>query len=172
MNKRYIDFVPVNARKAEATEGEVKRETARVASKPKTERPEVMFSSRGSAQNHVAKKEPETQSAGVEPEFGVVKDLAEAEKELKAVKDSKAEKPAKNPLSRPKFVNTEKVVKRPLSKNVYPKKAVVEKEEPKKPVTIITKPEKDSRVGIVVAVILTIILGAAAGTVAFLLLPK
>lgn len=42
----------------------------------------------------------------------------------------------------------------------------------KGPVTIIEKPEKDSKVGMIVAIILTIILGAAAGTVAFLLLPK
>ena len=70
------------------------------------------------------------------------------------------------------FVNTEKVMKRPLSKNVYQKKIEALKEVPSGPVTIITKPEKDSRVGMVVAIVLTIILGAAAGTVAFLLLPK
>ncbi len=49
---------------------------------------------------------------------------------------------------------------------------MVPKEEPKGPVTIITKPEKDSHVGIIVTIIMTIILGATAGTVAFLLLPK
>jgi len=79
----------------------------------------------------------------------------------------KVPKSAKSP-----FVNTEKVVKRPLSKNVYQKKIVVPKEEPSGPVTIISKPEKDSKVGMIVAIILTIILGATAGTVAFLLLPK
>ncbi len=70
------------------------------------------------------------------------------------------------------FVNTEKVVKRPLSKNVYTKEIVVSEEEAHAPVTIIAKPEKDSRVGFIIAIILTIILGATAGTVAFLLLPK
>jgi len=55
---------------------------------------------------------------------------------------------------------------------VYKKKIVAPKEEPLGPMTIIEKPEKDSKVGMVVAIILTIILGAAAGTVAFLLLPK
>lgn len=40
------------------------------------------------------------------------------------------------------------------------------------PVTIITKPTKDSRAGLIVTIIITIILGATAGTVAFLLLPK
>ena len=74
------------------------------------------------------------------------------------------------------FINQEKVVKRPLSKNVYSKqpeeKKVAEKAEPKGPVTIISKPEKDAHVSVVVTIIITIILGAAAGTVAFLLLPK
>lgn len=73
---------------------------------------------------------------------------------------------------KPAFVNTEKVRKRPLSKNVYQKPVVVPKEEPSSPVTIINKPEKDSKIGLVVTIIITIILGAAAGTVAFLLLPK
>lgn len=73
------------------------------------------------------------------------------------------------------FINSEKVVKRPLSKNVYQKqseKKSVKTVEPKGPVTIIAKPEKDAHVSIVVTIIITIILGAAAGTVAFLLLPK
>ena len=42
----------------------------------------------------------------------------------------------------------------------------------KTPERIIAMPDKDSRAGMIIAVILTIILGAAAGTVAFLLLPK
>lgn len=72
------------------------------------------------------------------------------------------------------FLNTNKVEKRPLSANVYAKKPVVIPKEEKqvKPVKIIEKPEKDSKASLVIAIILTIILGAAAGTVAFLLLPK
>lgn len=70
------------------------------------------------------------------------------------------------------FINQGSVEKRPLSKNVYQKQVVTYEEKPAKPVTIITKEEKDKHVSIVVAIILTIILGAAAGTVAFLLLPK
>lgn len=72
------------------------------------------------------------------------------------------------------FVNMEKVEKRPLSRNVYQPRNVVTapKEEPQGPITIIEKPEKDSRIGLIVTIIITIILGAAAGTVAFLLLPK
>lgn len=40
------------------------------------------------------------------------------------------------------------------------------------PAAIIEKPKKESRVGLIITIIITIILGAAAGTVAFLLLPK
>ncbi|MBQ6375476.1 hypothetical protein IJJ37_00885 [Candidatus Saccharibacteria bacterium] len=87
-----------------------------------------------------------------------VKDAHELDKKLKIPKVA--------------FVNTEKVVKRPLSKNVYTRKIETPKEEPKGPVTIIAKPEKDSKAGLIVTIIITIILGAAAGTVAFLLLPK
>ena len=73
----------------------------------------------------------------------------------------------------PKFINQDKIKKRPLSKNVYRKKIEPAKESSaKKPVTIIAKPEKDTKVGIIITIIITIILGAAAGTVAFLLLPK
>ncbi len=81
--------------------------------------------------------------------------------------DKKTFVPPKSP-----FINMEKVTKRPLSRNVYQKKVEPPKEEPKGPVTIISKPEKEAHVSLVVVVILTIILGAAAGTVAFLLLPK
>ena len=75
------------------------------------------------------------------------------------------------------FINQDKVVKRPLSGKAYQAKDVLvapleKKQSNGKPVTIITKPKKDSRVGMVVTIILTIILGAVAGTVAFLLLPK
>jgi hypothetical protein len=84
----------------------------------------------------------------------------------------KEERPKKRTEMKTPFVNTEKVTKRPLSKNVYQRKVVVPKEEPEKPIKIITAEKKDSKIGIIVAVIITIILGATAGTVAFLLLPK
>ena len=81
---------------------------------------------------------------------------------------------AKRPMGpRANFVNTNKIEKRPLSKSAYVRKPVVlPDEKPTKPVKIIEKPEKDSKAGLIIAIILTIILGAAAGTVAFLLLPK
>ena len=100
------------------------------------------------------------------------KAAAKQEKAQKKAASREAYKVPKTP-----FINQDKVAKRPLSKNVYqqqPKKVVapVEKKTNGKPVTIITKPKKDSKVGLVVTIILTIILGAVAGTVAFLLLPK
>ena len=93
-----------------------------------------------------------------------------------------AKKPAPAKPIRPvktNFINTNKIEKRPLSSVNIKKTAAPTEEEvienlgkPEKPVRIIAKPEKDSNVGMIIAVILTIILGAAAGTVAFLLLPK
>lgn len=79
-----------------------------------------------------------------------------------------------------RFINTNKVEKRPLSTAGSVRKAsIVAKEsssitqsKKEKPVRIVDKPEKDSKTSMIVAVILTIILGAAAGTVAFLMLPK
>ncbi len=81
-------------------------------------------------------------------------------------------KKAKRNEVKPAFVNTEKVAKRPLSNSVGKPKTVVPEETPSGPVTIIDKPASDSKVGLIITIILTIILGAAAGTVAFLLLPK
>ena len=205
MNKRYIDFVPVN--KARTAKDE------RASAEPQVVATEVSEFEI----NEIF--EAKSAKAGVstgrkEPKFGVIEDFkpkfvkTEVEKrplsnpetakkkaaELKAKKIAKmsvmskkaapkeaavnsevaTSKAEKESLKIPKspFVNTEKVAKRPLSKNVYQKKIVELTEEPTGPVTIINKPEKDSKGGIVIAIIITIILGAAAGTVAFLLLPK
>lgn len=95
------------------------------------------------------------------------------EKPVEKVKNS-AEKEDKTKMKVPKspFINQNKVAKRPLSKNIYERKVEPTKEVSTGPVTIISKPESDSRISLVVTIILTIILGAAAGTIAFLLLPK
>ena len=92
-------------------------------------------------------------------------------------KPAEAKKPG--PLGqRAKFINTNKIEKRPLSAVAARKKPVITpkapelEKKPKAPEKIIAKPEKDSKAGLIIAIILTIILGAAAGTVAFLLLPK
>ena len=98
-------------------------------------------------------------------------------------KDKKADTKAKNQKSvyavpKTPFINQDKVAKRPLSRNVYrsSKPAAVMASTVGKNTdritTIVDKPEKDSKVGVIVVIILTIILGAVAGTVAFLLLPK
>ncbi len=100
----------------------------------------------------------------------ILKEPKAAEVTIEEKKNIKKNDTLNVPKSR--FVNTERVKKRPLSKNVYHKEVVVPVEQPSGPVTIISKPEKDSKAGLVVAIIITIILGAAAGTVAFLLLPK
>ncbi|MBR2855477.1 hypothetical protein IKG64_01555 [Candidatus Saccharibacteria bacterium] len=83
-------------------------------------------------------------------------------------------------LPRTPFINQDKVAKRPLSKNIYQKEidalakssSTVAGGVSNKAAAIISKPEKESKMGVIIAIILTIILGAVAGTVAFLLLPK
>ena len=94
----------------------------------------------------------------------------------KPVEKSEAAKVAtdKTKMKVPKspFINQAKVTKRPLSKNIYERTVKPTEEVATGPVTIISKPEKESKVSLVVTIIITIILGAAAGTVAFLLLPK
>lgn len=143
MNKKYIDFVPARSASAEKTATEKKRLSGAA---PKKEVSELELTKMFEARK-------------VKPRAGVT-----VAKKASTVFE----------IPKTRFVNTEKVAKRPLSKNVYPKKVVAinEAEKPHKPVTIINKPEKDSKVGTVVAIIITIILGAAAGTVAFLLLPN
>lgn len=148
MNKKYMDFVPTTAAKR------VKKQPTVAVVEAKKKQPENY--ARAEVNPEVTKKVVEKKEMVAKPES--LNELSKKDARLK--------------IPKPAFVNTEKVRKRPLSKNVYQKKVVVPKEEPSAPVTIINKPEKDSKVGLIVAIILTIILGAAAGTVAFLLLPK
>ena len=141
MNKKYIDFVPVN-QKAEKKKATPKKVT----------------------------KSPEVTEFEIDEMFSARTDIPRAGVTVSTVKTSRSVTAA---APKAHFVNTEKVKKRPLSKNVYTKKVVEPKEEtPSKPIKIIDRPEKDSKVGLIVTIIITIILGAAAGTVAFLLLPK
>ena len=86
--------------------------------------------------------------------------------------EKKTEDKAKMKIPKSPFINQAKVAKRPLSKNIYERTVKPTEEKPSGPVTIISTPEKEAKVGRVVAIILASILGAAAGTVAFLLLPK
>ena len=151
MNKKYIDFVPV-------------KEKAR----PTVKKQETV-SAGGTSKVRSVQRTTEVSELEINDMFGVKNEKVRA-----GVTVTKGEHVVSDGV-KPRFVRTE-VEKRPLSKsskNVYQKKIVEPKEEePSKPVTIIHKPEKDSKVGLIVTIIITIILGAAAGTVAFLLLPK
>lgn len=155
MNKKYIDFVPIAK--------EVKKEPVRRVNS-------------GASQD--------ASRSGVVDEVTVAEIFEERVVKPRAGVTMVRKQDIVAPKAR--FVNTERVAKRPLSKsakNVYVNKVV--KDETKegekdgakdgskaKPVRIIDKPKKDSKAGMAVAIIITIILGAAAGTVAFLLLPK
>ncbi|MBR2543557.1 hypothetical protein IKF03_03100 [Candidatus Saccharibacteria bacterium] len=163
MSKQYMDFAP--------RKGAVKRP---VASKPVAKKPvERKPVERKPVVNRPVARKPIKRAE--EPMLGVIEEIGEIAVEETTSTATKAKKPADKVFKMPKpnFINQDKVVKRPLSKNVYRKKvSVPPKEEPKGPVTIITKPEKQAHVSLIITIILTIILGAAAGTVAFLLLPK
>lgn len=201
MNRRYIDFVPTHKVEKTATKPAAKAAPAS-AKKPGIDEVEIseMFAVRENKPRAgvTVSKHPQKKPATYEEKFvrtNVSKRPLGEDKDVAAAKAHKltrmpvqpvkaapkvataptpAEKKAAETVKLPKanFVNTEKVAKRPLSKNVYQKKIVVPEEEPAGPITIINKPEKDSRVGLIVTIIITIILGATAGTVAFLLLPK
>ena len=98
--------------------------------------------------------------------------LVEKPVEKSTETEKKAEDKAKMKIPNSPFINQNRIEKRPLSKNIYERTVKPTEEKPTGPVKIISQPEKDSKAGRVVAIILAIILGAAAGTVAFLLLPK
>ena len=185
MNRRYIDFVP---RKESETKRSAVRSSAQVVmpAEPKGRSDVAKIKakkvpSRVTAADVIGKGLIDTATKRSSSGFlskrvkktTVNKTADDKEKEIKrAAAKAEALNTEKMRVPQARFVNTEKVAKRPLSKNVYQKKIVEPKEEPQGLVTIIHKPEKDSKVGLIVTIIITIILGAAAGTVAFLLLPK
>ena len=155
MNKKYMDFVPKEVSPKKKTVYQALPEKKPIVRKVNGATTEAVKAAKAVKVTKTAKTVKVTGAETAEVKF------AEEEKKKTEYKFPKTP-----------FINQSKVKKRPLSKNVYQKKIEPPKEEPKGPVTIISKPEKDSKVGIVVAIIITIILGAAAGTVAFLLLPK
>lgn len=171
MNKKYIDFVPRKAGEKKKPVSKKKKEDLTDIQKIKAEKIVVPKKVVAPREKETIKKE-ERASVAVSKAPAKVAEKKPTEKAETKKSEKEGDKTIKLPAT-PKFVNAEKVDKRPLSKNVYQKKVVVAAEEkPSKPVTIIDKPEKDSKVWLVVTIIITIILGAAAGTVAFLLLPK
>ena len=200
MNKRYIDFVPAKKASAKPVVRKVApRQASRVVPQmtepavhkmPTEKKPalgvvedlsshfvETNVPKRPLSEKPVAAAKA-TEAKQQKVKARVIRSAAKpaAKPTAKSTPVKPVEKPVENSTYRmPKspFINQNKVVKRPLSGNIY-KKQITEavKEEPKGPVTIIAKPEKDRHIGIIVTIIITIILGAAAGTVAFLLLPK
>lgn len=150
-------------------EREEPKKAPKPAVKPKFVKTEVKKRPLGAekAANTAVRVKPATKPAVVKP----------AVKPAAAKPVTVAKRPA--PLGqRAKFINTNKIEKRPLSAVgarktplIIPKVPDLPK-KPAAPEKIIAKPEKDSKAGLIIAIILTIILGAAAGTVAFLLLPK
>ena len=113
-------------------------------------------------------------SVDLEDELKVAKseDLTKRKIETDKIPEVPMTKPD-NEFKKPKFINTHLVEKRPLSKTDYRNRTPINaaEETTTSPVTIIDKPEKDSRLGFIITIILTILLGAAVGTVAFLLIP-
>lgn len=195
MNRKYIDFVPKNsntaANKPVRGSAQVIMPTPVESRKKVEEDAKTIEEAKAMKAKKVAMKPSSVMGDGMvrsatKRSFVVKKSSARMPAEVeKKVKEAKEEEILKAALTKAdnlgqtlnvpqtRFVNTDKIVKRPLSKNVYQKNVVKSKEEVSQgPVTIIQKPEKDSKVGLVVTIIITIILGAAAGTVAFLLLPK
>ena len=120
----------------------------------------------------ISKRSELTEAKSVKVSARKVGKPVEKPVEKSAVLGEKSKDKTKMQIPKSPFINQAKVPKRPLSKNVYEKKIEPSKELATGPVTIISKPEKDAKAGRIVAIILAIILGAAAGTVAFLLLPK
>ena len=167
MNKKYIDFVPAKRNRVKP---------ARPAPSPNTEVRHEKYVARVDVGDEVLDLKADTFSIKSESRLGVVEDV-----DTKFVKTDVPKRPlSKEPQAHsgsytvPKspFINQANVTKRPLSKHVYTKKIEPVEEKKQGPVKIIEKPKKDSKIGLVITIILTIILGAAAGTVAFLLLPK
>ena len=172
MNKKYIDFVPRKTGEKKQPVSKKKNEDSADIKKIKAEKIVVPKKKVITPKDKEVAKKEERASVAVSKTPVKATEKKPAEKAEIKKPEKEADKTIKLPAT-PKFVNAEKVDKRPLSKNVYQRKVVVATEEkPSKPVTIIDKPEKDSKVWLVVTIIITIILGAAAGTVAFLLLPK
>ena len=197
MNQRYIDFVPVKHRPvAKPAPQPVVKPAAKPVAKP------VAKPAQKPAAKPVAKPVAKPASVTPESEIKIIKSKNLTKRPLTLAK-KKAVKPAVKPVAKPatksveapiarpaakpaqakkpdtvfhppKFINTSKIEKRPLSKTVYDrrKEFAVAKEEPSGPIAIIDKSEKDSNIGLIITVLLTIILGAAVGTIAFLLIPR
>lgn len=166
MTKRYMDFMPAPEKRPLSKVG-ITKPAPRVA----TPRPATK-----SAPRKTGQIEPDVNAVmrprEIKPRASISTDAPKSSRqpEAKTPETPKSSKTMKIPAS--PFVNTAKVEKRPLSKTVYQKSTPLPADTPSEPVTIIDRPDRDSKAGFIVAIIITIFLGAAAGTIAFLLLPK
>lgn len=121
-------------------------------------------------------RKPEAKKPEMTPEAALK--AAKSENLIKKPIDFAPKQPEKKPddsFKTPKkspFINTNAVEKRPLSKTDYRAQVPEVKEEATGPVAIIDKSKKESNLGLIIAIILTIIFGAAVGTLAFFLLPS
>jgi len=168
MKKRYIDFVPVQTT--------TKSSSKIISSTPA--KPVENFSLHKTTKTTSAK--PINKPLSMSPK--ATKTLSEYVKPPVKPPVKPAAKPVEkpvtpkpNPIPTPQFINTEKIAKRPLS-NSAPKKpaATAASKAPasSKEAVIIDTPKKHSKIGLIIAIVLTIIFGAAVGALAFLVLPK
>lgn len=173
MKKRYMDIIPGRPvhkqpapRPAPAPKPVVSKQPAPRPA-PASKQPTPLTAS--------PKKPAQPVAYGVIEDYAPISDRPKSQKPTPKSPDSTSPAPLSSKTftpPAPAFINTEKIEKRPLSKNFYPRPSVKAEEPSTAPIAIITPPEKDSRSGLIIAIILTIILGAAAGTVAFLLFPR
>jgi hypothetical protein len=198
MNRQYIDFVPAKSKKIPDTPKMVTIQTTTTETVSVVERevPKPKTTNLGMVEDlnqKFVKTNVQKRPLGQKPLIaGDALSVLKAQK-IKASKIPKpivrpAEpvvKPVEKPMELEKkhtyqapkvqFINQEKIAKRPLSKNVYLReleKSPEKESEAQKPLVIASEPKKKSHWGTVIAIIVTIIVGIAAGGVAFLLLPK
>lgn len=161
MNKKYIDFVPITKVGVGPKKNSVVQRTVdselRVIKKQKVGGAKVVRQTITEKKSEVV-LEAEGLTAKPFNEEKIAQDRKKTEMRIPQVN----------------FINQEKVVKRPLSKNVYAPKTEEKKELPeeKKEPVMIVENEKKSKGGTIIAIIVAIVLGAAAGTAVFFLLPK
>ena len=171
----FEDYVPIDSRKAgyyaanfeKRPLSEPSRSTKAAASgansaTPADDTPEAELKA---AKAEKILKRPDLK-AGLRSEKGT-SDSADAKSS-----DEKAKSEPKSTIQTPRFINTHNIEKRPLSKTNYQARAEAPKNVLSDPVTIVDRPENESRLGLILTIIFTIILGAAVGTIAFLLMPK
>ena len=174
MNKRYIDFVPVS--KTKNTPKVVKNiSSVKVAKSQKVGGARVVRKTIMEKETKVVMKTASVSGSGSPAmiqakKVQATKSVSSENSAIEGGLSVKSKNEAKIPQVN--FINQEKVVKRPLSKNIYMKEIEEIEEKSKAPEVIISEEGKKSKMGVFVAVIVAILLGIAAGTAVFFILPK